>query len=100
MTETTGAAFRAIGHDESLRWGSVGKLAGNCEARIVDQDTGNALPPGKQGELWIRGPIVMKGEVRISYFSMHNEIKRGEMTTNASFYLHPSCYRLLMHKVL
>lgn len=74
MTETTGAAFRAIGREEGEPWGNVGKLAANCEARIVDPVSGNALPPGKQGELWIRGPLVMKGEVfKISSpLSMHN----------------------------
>ncbi|KAL7135904.1 hypothetical protein ABFS83_11G129500 [Erythranthe nasuta] len=63
MTETSGAAFRAINREEYCRWGSVGKLAGTNEAKIVDLETGIALPPGKQGELWIRGPTVMKGYV-------------------------------------
>lgn len=61
MTETTGATFRIVGEEESLRWGSVGKLIGNSEAKIIDPETGAALPPGKQGELWIRGPTTMKG---------------------------------------
>nr|QNT12160.1 4CL2 [Lonicera macranthoides] len=63
MTETAGPAFRAVTPEESLRWGSVGRLQANCEARIVDPDTGTALPPGKQGELWLKGPITMKGYV-------------------------------------
>ena len=63
MTETTGAIFRSISPEESLHWGSAGKLTAHCEARIVDPESGNALPPGKQGELWIRGPQVMKGRV-------------------------------------
>ncbi|KAK4483206.1 hypothetical protein RD792_010386, partial [Penstemon davidsonii] len=63
MTETTGAAFRAVSPDEYIKWGSVGKLIGNCEAKIVDPNTAIALPPGKQGELWFKGPTVMKGYV-------------------------------------
>ncbi|KAL1833706.1 hypothetical protein ACET3Z_003357 [Daucus carota] len=63
MTETTGAIFRSISPEESLHWGSAGKLTAHCEARIVDPESGNALPPGKQGELWIRGPQVMKGYI-------------------------------------
>jgi 4-coumarate--CoA ligase len=39
---------------------SVGWLAASCEARIVDED-GNDCPLGKPGELWIRGPNIMKG---------------------------------------
>ncbi|KAI3463087.1 hypothetical protein Pfo_019750 [Paulownia fortunei] len=63
MTETSGAAFRAVNPDEYVRWGSVGKVLGTSEAKIVDLDTGIGLPPGKQGELWVRGPTVMKGYV-------------------------------------
>ncbi|KAK6128277.1 hypothetical protein DH2020_037975 [Rehmannia glutinosa] len=63
MTETSGVAFRPMGDDEYVRWGSVGKLLGTNEAKIVVPDTGIALPPRKAGELWIKGPTVMKGYV-------------------------------------
>ncbi|KAL0017222.1 hypothetical protein SO802_004291 [Lithocarpus litseifolius] len=43
--------------------GSTGRLSGGFEAKIVDPDTGHALPPCKQGELWIRGPTIMKGYI-------------------------------------
>lgn len=61
MTETTGAAFRLINPEEYGKWGAVGKLSGTNEAKIVDLETGIALPSGKQGELWLRGPTIMKG---------------------------------------
>ncbi|CAK7322578.1 unnamed protein product [Dovyalis caffra] len=48
---------------ESRRWGSVGRITAGCEAKIVDPDTSYALPPGKRGELWIRGSTIMKGYV-------------------------------------
>jgi acyl-CoA synthetase (AMP-forming)/AMP-acid ligase II len=41
--------------------GSVGRLVSNTECRIVDLATGEDAPPGEPGELWIRGPQVMKG---------------------------------------
>ena len=43
--------------------GSVGPVAPNTSARIVDVETGAALPPGRAnvGELCVRGPQVMKG---------------------------------------
>lgn len=47
--------------EESQCWGSVGRLVASSEAKIVDPDTGIARPPGEQGELWIRGPTIMKG---------------------------------------
>jgi len=43
------------------RPGTVGVLVPNCEARVVDPATGDDLGTGEDGELWIRGPNVMKG---------------------------------------
>ncbi|KAF3941264.1 S-dihydroxybenzoyltransferase [Dactylella cylindrospora] len=40
--------------------GTVGFLAPNCEAKLVDE-SGNELGRNKSGELWVRGPNVMKG---------------------------------------
>nr|TKS08387.1 hypothetical protein D5086_0000104090 [Populus alba] len=63
LTESTGVLSRSNSPEESRRWGSVGRLTACCEAKIVDADTGDALPPGKQGELWVRGSTIMKGYV-------------------------------------
>ncbi|XVE54515.1 hypothetical protein DITRI_Ditri03aG0088200 [Diplodiscus trichospermus] len=63
LTETTGGATRMIGPEEAARYGSVGRLAENMVAKIVDPVTGEALPPGQRGELWLQGPTVMKGYV-------------------------------------
>ena len=41
--------------------GSVGLTVANTEARIVNPESGDDLPAGPEGELWIRGPQVMKG---------------------------------------
>ncbi|KAL2347012.1 hypothetical protein Fmac_001012 [Flemingia macrophylla] len=63
LTESGGGAARMLGPDESKRHGSVGRLAENMEAKIVDPATGESLPPGKKGELWLRGASIMKGYV-------------------------------------
>lgn len=41
--------------------GSVGLTVANTDARIVDPDSGEDQPIDVEGELWIRGPQVMKG---------------------------------------
>ena len=41
--------------------GSVGALVPNTEARLVDPATEEDVPEGEQGEIWIRGPQVMRG---------------------------------------
>lgn len=63
LTESGGGASRMIGFDEAKHHGSVGLLAENMEAKIVDPVTGEALSPGQRGELWIRGPTIMKGYI-------------------------------------
>ncbi|PIA33671.1 hypothetical protein AQUCO_04000023v1 [Aquilegia coerulea] len=63
LTESTGGLFRSLGPEEGCRYGSAGRILSNCQAKIIDPDTGIALPPCKLGELWIRGPLIMKGYV-------------------------------------
>jgi acyl-CoA synthetase (AMP-forming)/AMP-acid ligase II len=59
MTEA--AALIACGPLDAPRRGSVGRLVPNTEARIVDPESGADLGPGRTGELWVRGPQVMRG---------------------------------------
>ncbi|KAM1322371.1 hypothetical protein ACFXTH_015206 [Malus domestica] len=63
LTEPEEGGTRMIDSEECSRRASVGRLAENMEAKIVDPETGEALPPGKRGELWLRGPTIMKGYV-------------------------------------
>ncbi|KAK7067071.1 hypothetical protein SK128_021687 [Halocaridina rubra] len=57
LTETTLATFSS----ETNLPGAVGAVTAHCEAKIVDMKTGNSLGPGEDGEICIRGPLVMKG---------------------------------------
>ena len=61
MTETGGGATRTIGPEERRQLASAGRLSENMEAKIVNPETGEALGLGQRGELWLRGPTVMKG---------------------------------------
>ena len=49
------------------RPGSVGTGVPGVEVRITD-DAGKALPVGQDGEVWMRGPMIMKG-----YYKLPNE---------------------------
>ncbi|WP_137702911.1 AMP-binding protein [Marimonas lutisalis] len=43
------------------RAGASGATVPNTECRVVDPETGQDVDPGAEGELWVRGPQVMKG---------------------------------------
>ena len=66
MTEVAGRVFATVGMKESRIVGATGKVMSNSQAKIVDPDTGIGLPPMMPGELWLRGPSVMKGIVLYS----------------------------------
>ncbi|WP_314343805.1 long-chain-fatty-acid--CoA ligase FadD [Haemophilus parahaemolyticus] len=46
--------------DSTEHTGSIGVPVPNTDIRIMD-DTGNEMPIGERGELWVKGPQVMKG---------------------------------------
>lgn len=64
LTETMGVGASTDSQEESRHYGTAGLLSPNTEAKIIDPISGTPLPPNQQGELWLRGPYVMKG-----YFS-------------------------------
>ena len=62
MTECTmGATANPAGYEPILRQGSVGIPVFDTECKVVDLETGEDLPPGKEGEICIKGPQVMQG---------------------------------------
>ncbi|XP_078176782.1 4-coumarate--CoA ligase-like 5 isoform X1 [Carex rostrata] len=63
LTESCGGVSATVGPEESKFYGSAGRLGANLEAKIVDPTSGEALGPCQRGELWLRGPVIMKGYV-------------------------------------
>ncbi|KAF9514738.1 hypothetical protein BS47DRAFT_1392174 [Hydnum rufescens UP504] len=61
LTETLPAAHFLPLEDAVRKSGTIGKLLPNLQARLVD-DSGNDIDPGPEnrGELWLRGPNIMK----------------------------------------
>ncbi|HWH29937.1 MAG TPA: AMP-binding protein [Mycobacteriales bacterium] len=57
-TETSGLIATQPVHERRL--GSVGRPVTGIEVRIEDLD-GHPLPPGEDGEICVRGPLVMRG---------------------------------------
>lgn len=51
----------SVNSPEANRPGSIGKLFPDVHVMITDIDSGEELPPGKEGKILVKGPNVMKG---------------------------------------
>jgi long-chain acyl-CoA synthetase len=60
MTETSATCTTHSAEDYENRPDSCGPAVPVCDLKIVDPD-GRTLPPGEVGELWARGPNIVKG---------------------------------------
>jgi acyl-CoA synthetase (AMP-forming)/AMP-acid ligase II len=79
LTETSPVTHLIRPHGEN-RPGSIGPALPNTECRIVDPDSGEDVPTDERGELWIRGPQVMRGYL--------NNPAATEATLDADGWLH------------
>ena len=61
LTETSPVSHMCSENPEEIKPGSVGPVVSNTECKIVDLETGEALGPNREGEIYTRGPQVMKG---------------------------------------
>ena len=62
MTESSPVThILAYLEEDDPKPGSVGQVVPNTEAKVVDVATQEELGPNQDGELWVRGPQVMKG---------------------------------------
>ncbi|KAG6459998.1 hypothetical protein O3G_MSEX011710 [Manduca sexta] len=57
LTETNGVI--SVGRNNDGNHAAVGHVMANCEVKIADLKTQEALGPGQEGEIWFRGPNVM-----------------------------------------
>jgi acyl-CoA synthetase (AMP-forming)/AMP-acid ligase II len=60
LTETSSLATANSGVDYLLHPESVGAAVAVCDVKIADEK-GDPLPSGEIGELWIKGPNIIKG---------------------------------------
>ncbi|CAL9125520.1 unnamed protein product, partial [Musa textilis] len=65
LTESAAVGTRGFNTTNCKRHISVGLLAPNMQAKIIDLETGSCLPPGTSGELLLHGAAIMKAETCI-----------------------------------
>ncbi|KAI9336182.1 hypothetical protein DFJ73DRAFT_850611, partial [Zopfochytrium polystomum] len=78
MTETSPLATMST--NTKYADGASGMLVPCVEARLVNPDTGADVGVGKEGEIWLRGPNIMKGYL--------NNAKATAETIDADGWLH------------
>ncbi len=61
MTETTATVTQHSGEEYLNRSTSAGPPVATADLKIMDADATRELPVGEVGELWARGPMVVKG---------------------------------------
>jgi acyl-CoA synthetase (AMP-forming)/AMP-acid ligase II len=61
LTEVSPLSHASLANPKKQKPGSVGYCLPNTECRIVDYTTGVELGADEKGEIWVRGPQVMKG---------------------------------------
>jgi len=61
LTETSPVTHLTARDAENPAVDSVGHAVPNTEFRVVDVETQEDVGPGQRGEIWVRGPQVMRG---------------------------------------
>lgn len=92
MTESTAVGTRGFNTEKFQNYSSIGLLAPNMQAKVVDWNTGSFSPPGSTGELWLRGPAIMKGYLNNAEATMSTIDKDGWLHTGDIVYFDQDGY--------
>ncbi|XP_006649341.1 4-coumarate--CoA ligase-like 4 [Oryza brachyantha] len=99
LTESTAIGASTDSAEESRRYGTAGLLSPNTEAKIVDPDSGEALPVNRTGELWIRGPYVMKGYFKNTEATQSTLTPDGWLKTGDLCYIDEDGYLFVVDRL-
>lgn len=81
LTETSPVTHMCCEDPAGIKYGSVGQCIASTECKVVDLETGAELGSGEEGELWVRGPQVMKGYLNRPEATAHTIDAEGWLHT-------------------
>jgi acyl-CoA synthetase (AMP-forming)/AMP-acid ligase II len=61
LTESSPVTHTNPTDPERVKPGTIGPPVPDTECRVIDPESGEDAAPGERGELWVRGPQVMRG---------------------------------------
>jgi acyl-CoA synthetase (AMP-forming)/AMP-acid ligase II len=99
LTETSPVTHMNPDEKGKGRAGSIGFLIPNTEAKYVDPESGKELGPNETGELWIRGPQVMKGYLGNEEATRHTIDDEGWLHTGDIGYVDEDGYFFLVDRL-
>jgi acyl-CoA synthetase (AMP-forming)/AMP-acid ligase II len=79
MTETSPVSHTAP--QGKHKPGTIGPVLANMECRIVDPESGEDAEQGERGELWMRGPNIMKGYLNNEEATRETIVEDGWLRT-------------------
>jgi acyl-CoA synthetase (AMP-forming)/AMP-acid ligase II len=99
LTETSPVTHVNPEEESKIKQGSIGPLIPNTEAKVVDPASGKELGYDETGEVWIKGPQVMKGYLNNEEATKHTVDDDGYLHTGDIGYVDQDGYFYIVDRL-
>lgn len=99
LTETSPVSHVMTVQESQGRKGKIGKLMPTYQARLVAEDGKDVVKQGERGEIWLRGPSVMKGYWRNAEATQNTFAEGGWFMTGDVAEVDPEGYFSIVDRV-